>query len=586
MLKIIKRHFSIFAFIIIAAISVLTYLPSFNSSFHLDDIDRIRNSNIQNVSIIELIKKYDTRWLVFLTFQANVKIHGFDVFGYHVVNISIHIICSFLLFSFVRLLWIPLRRKYPLAFKNFSPRLTPLFIALLFAVHPLQSQAVIYISQRLALMSTMFSLLALDSVARGYLRGHSKTFGWLGAVLAILFGFFCKETIVIAPLLIITFLLFFYPPKFCEWSWKKWILISVLFLIVIALPIILLFQLADWDFKEFLIIIESVGGKIDVHTPDMTRYSYALTQSKVILKYILLFICPRGLNIDHEVQLCKSIFSMQVIFSFGVITALFIFGWIKRKTAPLFLFGLILFFLALLPQSSIIPTPDLMFEHRAYFGTAGLILAFVSVFSFIKSKIILIILSVGIIFCLAFSTFQRGEIWKSEVTLWADAYQKAPSKQRIVNNYANALINVGEIEVARKILEQFISNRKYIFPSFCGLLGNIYIQQGELEKAKYIYYEGLKNNWWDLSLRYNYAVVCRELKDFKSAVHNFRRCVQFHPDDADSRFMLGMVYSDNLTEYSKATNQFTIFLELFPNNENVNFVKKKLKRIILEPTKK
>ncbi len=581
MQKLLKRHFSILAFLIITTVSVLTYLPSFNSSFHLDDIDRIVNSNIQNASTCELIKMYDTRWLVFLTFQANAKIHGDRVFGYHVVNISIHIFCSFLFYSLVRLLWCPMRRKYPLALKNFSPRFTPLFAGILFAVHPLQSQAVIYISQRLALMATMFSLLALTSVARGYLRGHSKTLGWIGAFLAILLGSFCKETIVVAPLMIATFFLFFYPPEFRNWSWKKWMLSSITLLIIIALPLILLFQLADWDIKNFLNIIKSVGGKIDVHTPGMTRYSYALTQSKVVLKYILLFFWPRGLNIDHEVQLCSSIFSLKIIFALSITAVLFVFGYIKRKSNPLLLFGLIMFFLAVLPQSSIVPTPDLMFEHRAYLGTAGLILALMFVLSFIKIKIISRILSVGIILGLAFFTFQRGEVWKNEITLWADAYQKSPSKQRVVNNFANALINVGETELASTILKKFLSERKYVLPSFCGLLGNIYSQQGELKKAKDIYLKGLKNNHVDLSLRYNLAVICSKLKDYKTANYHFRHCVQLHPYDADSRLMLAIVYADNLNEYSKATNQFTKFLELFPKNKNVTFVKEKLKEMRL-----
>ena len=97
MLKIIKRHFSIFAFIIIAAISVLTYLPSFNSSFHLDDYESIESSNIKAVSPYEIIKRYPTRWLVFLTFQTNAKVHDYNVFGYHVVNITIHIFLTLLL---------------------------------------------------------------------------------------------------------------------------------------------------------------------------------------------------------------------------------------------------------------------------------------------------------------------------------------------------------------------------------------------------------------------------------------------------------------------------------------------------------
>ena len=576
MLKIIKRHFSIFAFIIIAAISVLTYLPSFNSSFHLDDYESIESSNIKAVSPYEIIKRYPTRWLVFLTFQANAKVHDYNVFGYHVVNITIHIFCSFLFYSFLRLLWRPMRRKYPQALKNFSHRLTPLFCGILFAVHPLQSQAVIYISQRLALMSTLFLLFSLCSIARGFLFGHSKFLGWFGAAVAFFLGIFCKETIVIAPIIISVFLLIFYPPNFKKWSLLKWMLISILILIFLLSPVIILFNLSNWDVDTLLINLNSIGGKIDIHTPGMTRYSYAITQFSVILKYIYLFIFPKGLNIDHSVSLNSTFFSLRVLCSFSLLIFLIILSWLKRRTFPLIFLGTLIFLFGVLPQSSIIPTPDLMFEHRTYFSNAGLILILISIFSFLKGKKIVRTLAIILIIILSVVTFERSKVWETELSLWSDAYAKSPAKLRVINNYANCLINTGELLPAVRILEKTMETEEYIFPSFFGLLGNLYVRVGEYDKAVEVYVKGLKNDWTNLSLNYNLAVVLQILGKNKQAEYHFKRALQICPYDPDSRLMLGILYADKLNKYSNATNQFVKFLKLFPDNENSGFVKGKL----------
>lgn len=575
-MKTVNRNFSIIAFFTIAAVSVLTYLPSFESAFHLDDIESIVNSNIKASSPYEIIKRYPTRWLVFLSFHANAKFHDYRVLGYHAVNISIHILCSFLFYSFVRLLWHPLRRIYSSAFKNFSPRLTPLFAGLLFAVHPLQSQAVIYISQRLALFAAMFSLLALVSVARGYLHGRSKALGWAGASASIILGFFCKETIVVAPLIIAAFLLIFYPPDFRKWTWKRWVAVSAVFILLVLAPLVLFLHLSKWDTKTFFQNLESIGGRIDIHTPGMTRYTYAITQFYVIIKYIILFIWPKGLNIDHSVPLCGSFFSIKVLCSFSVFVLFILLSWLKRKTMPLMLLGVIMFLFGILPQSSIMPTPDLMFEHRTYLGNAGLILIFISVFSFLNKKIFLRVLAVLLILILSIVTFERSKVWKTETSLWADAYEKAPGKLRVINNYANALINTGKLEPAAIILDKTIKNEEYVFPSFFGLLGNIYVRVGEYDKAVEVYQKGLKKNWSNLYLRYNLALILQMLGKNKLAEYHFRLALRFHPYDPDSRLMLGILYADQLKDYSKATNQFELYLEYFPDNENSGYVRNRL----------
>ncbi len=220
-----------------------------------------------------------------------------------------------------------------------------------------------------------------------------------------------------------------------------------------------------------------------------------------------------------------------------------------------------------------------MFEHRTYLSNAGLILILISLFSFIKRKIIIRVLAIILIIILSVVTFERSKVWESELSLWSDAYAKSPAKLRVINNYANSLINTGELLPAARILEKTMKTEEYIFPSFFGLLGNIYVRVGEYDKAAEVYLKGLKNDWTNLSLRYNLAVILQMLKKNKQAEHHFKRALYFHPYDPDSRLMLGILYADDLKKYSKATNQFVRFLELFPEDDNSGFVKVKLNKM-------
>ena len=219
-----KINFSLAAFLIILVISTIAYLPSFNSSFHLDDIDQIVNSNIRYLSPVDIIKIWPTsRLLVFLSFSANAKLHGYNVFGFHLVNFLIHVFNAFIIFKLTELLLYYARRTYPKSTIHLSTALISLFTALVFAVHPLQTQTVIYITQRLMLSASLFYLLAMYSIARGYMPGNSKAAGWISAAAFFIAGAFCKEVLVTLPVVIILLIWFLIqPPKFKLWTKKNW----------------------------------------------------------------------------------------------------------------------------------------------------------------------------------------------------------------------------------------------------------------------------------------------------------------------------------------------------------------------------
>jgi len=583
-----NRNFTITAILLIFCLAVIAFLPSFNSSFHLDDYDQIVNTNLKNISAGQIIKTYPaTRWLVFLSFKANASINGYNVFGYHLVNFVLHLISVFLIFKLTDFLFFFIRRNKPVAMSSFSPKLAALFAAAVFAIHPLQSQPVIYITQRLMLSASLCYLFALYSLARGYLPGKSKVIGWTGAVIAFIFGALCKEIIVTLPVILILMTwIFLQPPNFKLWTKKNWIIATIVSALIFIIPIIIFMNIIKWDFNQFKQAWNSIGGALHINTPGLNRYTYALTQTKVLLKYIGLFLWPVGFQIDPDVKFYATWYSPAFLASSITILFLFVTSWLLRKIAPLILWGILFYFIVMLPQSSIIPTPDLMFEHRAYLGVAGLIWAFLGIICLITKyvnyrslKFIVRSFAVIIILILAFLTYNRANIWKTELSLWADAYSKSPDKSRVVNNYATALLNNNDMSNAVIILERKLNSSKYVPPFIVTTLANIYAQNGKLNEAKDLYYKSLKADYTNPQTRFNLALISHFLDEHKKALYHARALKNLHPGNTDAYYLLGVIHSSEAKEFTATTNCLSIYLKRDPNGENAESARKLLKML-------
>jgi len=574
------KRLSLFLLLVIAitAITVLIYSPSFNSSFHLDDYDGIANARLQYTTPHQIIQKYPTRWLVFLSFSANARIHGTDVTGYHIVNIFIHICNALLVFLLTRVLCIHLMNRIPDYNDFLNPVWCSCIVALLFVVHPLQSQSVIYITQRFMLMASLMYLGALYAVARAYLPGNSRSFGWIIACLCILLGLFCKEIIVTVPLLIIIMVwIFISPPDFSSWKIKRWITAGVILFAFCVLPVILFLHLCHWDPKQLQSALHSVGGPIDSHTTGLTRYTYFLTQPSVLLQYLMLFLVPFGLNIDHDIPLCSHIYSPQFILPVIIFTLLFWFAWHIRRTSPFILWGLLVFIFPLLPQSSIVPTRDLMFEHRAYIGTLGLLFVVIGIlnelFLFVR-KITLsrILCGLGVIsvIILGTITFQRNKIWKTELSLWADAYTKSPDKQRVIINFSSAVLEVGQTDTAINIIESKMSSWNRTLPGAYYLLGNAYMSKGNTAIAVSNYTIAVKHDRTNPDIRYNLAVAYYTIGKEQLTFHQLRQIISDHPEYADAYLLRGYIFSKSPKRHEKAVNDLNRYLELIPDGSDAD----------------
>lgn len=424
------------------------------------------------------------RILTLLTFALNYQIGGLNVSGYHIFNIFLHASAVILVFCFI----LSLLSLVVDISENPSRTIYPaLFVAALFALHPLQTQAVSYVVQRGEVLASIFYLATLISLLSYTKAGGAKIFlWWLASFVFFIAGWISKEIIITVPIAYL--LCVFYIDD------KKYI------------------KRALWGVLPYLaggialasVKLISVRGAKDVgfssFAPGISVY--VMTQMKVVFHYVLLFLIPSGQNIDHDVPLITSLLSLEgmllLVFWF-VLLAGSLFILVKyRGSSHYYLrsaaFGLIWAVVILLPTSSIIPIVDPMYEHRMYLSLLGLSLAAVFLVLLVSDslspavrKTFLTFMLIIILPGMGYVTYERNRVWITMESLWLDASQKSPRKSRPFNNLGNCYLLKGRylsaVDSYRKAISLDPSNSKSYFNIAIALK-----QLGQMEDA-FKYYQ-------------------------------------------------------------------------------------------------
>ena len=213
--------------LLIVVIGILAYSNSFDSPFQWDEHDfLVQNPIVKNLKyFLEPSRAKDidpdyyiflkTRYIGYLSFAINYKVHGFNVYGYHLFNLAIHLLNALLVYLFIFLTFNTPFLKASSLKKNSN--LIALFSALLFVSHPLQTEAVTYIFQRHASFVTFFYLSALVSYIHGRLcsenlkTSHFKSVSYfILSLLSTLFAMKTKENAFTLPIVILLYEFFFF----------------------------------------------------------------------------------------------------------------------------------------------------------------------------------------------------------------------------------------------------------------------------------------------------------------------------------------------------------------------------------------
>ncbi len=497
----------------IAFFTLLAYSNTFSVPFLLDDYFHIvENPYLRHPGHIrELLES--GRPTVQLTFALNYTFGGLNVAGYHIINLVIHILAALTLFGVVRRTLLLER----IGFRNAQAENFAFVTALLWALHPLETQSVTYIVQRSESLAGLFCLLTIYTFLRSHVSNTKKSLWLAFSSASCWLGIFSKQTMVSAPILIFLFdwVLTQNSPK--EIFRKRWFCYLSLFLSYVALFGVL-------QLKNPSEVSESAGFGLQLITP----FEYARTQPGVILHYLKLAIWPTSLCFDYAWPIASI---NQALIPSALIGASFILGLVAIRFSPSIGFLTMAFFLILSPTSSVMPIADLAVEHRMYLPLVCVIILLVAAGRRFLKKVPILVLFSGICVlsaCFGVMTFERNRVYASEETLWRDTVQKMPLNPRAHENLGEALERNEKYSEAITHYEQALA-LKPEFAKAHNNLGKALDRSGHLDEAILHYKEALRIDP-ELEKAYsNLGAALQEKGNFEEALSHYEKAAQLNP---------------------------------------------------------
>ena len=565
--------------LLIAIVGLLAYSNTFTASFHYDDKQNIvENPLIKNWHYFTdpssarqsgIGDLFYTRYIGYLSFALDYQVHGLDLVGYHVVNLAVHIASALLVYWLALLTFATpffvgtTQSSCPLDNPSRRPTekwVVPLFAALLFVSHPVQTQAVTYIVQRFASLATMFYLLSLVAYVRWRLdslripdtaprtRRLGPVLWYLASVVCAVLAMKTKEIAFTLPLVIAL-----YEFMFFEGAFKKRVFsLAPLLLTMLIIPLTLI-----GTGKAGGEIIGAMSEAARIGSP-MSRWDYLLTQFRVIVTYIRLLFLPYNQNLDYDYPLAQSLLEPEVLLSFVALVALFGLGVYflsrSRRTSHglrLVAFGIFWFFITLAVESSIIPIGDVIFEHRIYLPSVGACFA-IAMSAFLICEMLRvrwpasgkvgITLGVFVIVALAGAAYARNAIWHDDAVLWEDIVSKSPMKAR-------GRYNLGVIYTARGSLDQAIEQYLAairIQPDYAEAhynLGNVYLSQNRIDETIREFEAAIKFNLRLAFAHYVLGSLYSSQGRLDEAVAQYQSALKLKPDSPYVHNSLAVVYT-------------------------------------------
>jgi hypothetical protein len=325
-------------------------------------IKRMTSDNIFNILS-------GVRPVVYLSLMLNYKLNGLNVVGWHVFNLSFHIANSF--FVFLLMFWTlnqPLRET---KYRDRAKRMA-LFGALLFAVHPIQTESVTYNITRTELLATFFYLATFLLFIKG--ARTNRVSYYVGAFFTAALSMGSKEWAVTLPALLMLYDYLFIAEGKIRVVASRWMVY-----VAVTIPWVIILRNLD------LFADASAGAGIGfnvVTTSGITAKTYWLTSLNVVWTYIRLLFLPIHQNLDYDYRIAKTLFEFPTLLSFighiAVVSAAF---WLYKKRGWLLIpFGIAWFYIGMSPVQSFVPIIDVIFEHRAYMPSIGFFIVFIAAF--------------------------------------------------------------------------------------------------------------------------------------------------------------------------------------------------------------
>ena len=492
---------------------LLVYSNTFDASWHLDDYHVIPQNPGIHISELDLqsLGKAATadpytgerlyRPVAMLSFALNWYLHQDALPGYHLVNIAVHILATFMLFCVIRELFRTPRLKH-------TPQEDVRFIAwmavLLWSLNPVQVQAVTYIVQRMTSLAALFYVMGIWSFLRGRRTSDPVKRGliWAGCAAMYLLAVGSKENAITLPLALVLVELLFFPHSGLKLLRPKWIAGVLLAVLVLA-------------GLSTVLIYSSRGSVLEFLTDLYARrpFTFAeriLTEPRIIWYYLslLFYPIPPRLSIEYDIALSVSLWQPWTTLPAIIgLAGLMIAGVALARPKPLVSLAVLYFLVNHIPESTVLPL-ELAFEHRNYLPSMFLFIPVAAALKRLidhyqsRSKRFAVSLAVFISLLVAAfgsGTYIRNMAWATEKSLWEDARRKAPTSPRpLVNLAAKYYEPIGRVDLAVALNHEALrlsDGQPKQFKAIClKNIGNYYYIRGAYEKALAHYDEALKQD--------------------------------------------------------------------------------------------
>ena len=449
-----------------ALVVIAVYSHTLTAPWHLDDFPNIVQNQALHILSLDSQSLVQTffahplgtgqlfRPVSNLSFALNWYLGQDNVFGYHFVNILLHCGNAFFLYRIILiLLATPCQRPR----QNNARHLIALLATALWTLNPVQTQAITYIVQRMAVLSTFFTLAALFCYLLGrHAKNKKPQFFWfLGALSCFGLALGSKENGIILPaiLLLVEWIFF----RSLRRPLRQQVLLGASLLCLAGAAVYLLTN------------GNPLGSISGYEQRSFTLEQRLLTESRILVFYLsqLFYPAPWRLSLDHDISLSSSLLQPPTtLVSVLLLTTLLLWALRHHKSSPLAAFAILFFLLNHVIESTIFPL-ELIFEHRNYLPSLFLFLPVATlIVDALNNKRLqalpiarqALVGAVLLVLCsLMLATFVRNNVWRTEQSLWEDSLAKAPGQSRPYINLAHTYQKTGRNDEAFELCRQSLT---------------------------------------------------------------------------------------------------------------------------------
>ncbi len=539
----------------------VVYLNSFKGQIVFDD--GVINEDLSIRSLWPLWGSMTSptqvaRPLVGLSLAFNYAMSGTALWSYHLFNLTVHVLAALALFGVVRRTLLTNRLK-----ARFGSASTALAfsIALIWMVHPLQTQSVTYLIQRAEAMVGLSYLLTLYCVIRG-LSGDKSARWYVAAIASCAVGMASKPVMATAPILVLIYDVIFYSGSLRKTLRER----AGLYVGLAATWLVL---------AATLLASGPLRNSAGFNLAGITSWQYFSSQFAVIIHYLKLSVWPTNLCFDYGWPIARAASSIAPYAA--VVGLLALLTLVALKWWPEAGYLGVWFFVILGPTSSVMPIADLAVEHRMYLSLASVVTLLVLGSYTLAPRLLPTLLhnkrsarlagvaAIAVIVAwLGSLTIGRNEYYQSKLVLWADVVTKRPENARGHNNLGLYLWGRGEIEEAQA---QFAKAIEYnpAFPEAQTNMGMALANTGQPAEASAHLQEALRLLPEVKMANFNLGQINASQGRWAEAAGYYRNELKLNPSYGDAYSQLGLAL-EKQKEFAQAAKAYQDGLALYPDS--------------------